>query len=178
VTAALVGPYLGSVGLLGLAGLGKLARPNDTARALAAASLPAKPTLIRVGAGAELAIAVAACVAPGPIPPVLVALSYLGFVGFIGLALTRGWPISSCGCFGRRDTLPTPTHLIIDSAAALVAVGWTLTGTARVSDAFAHQPWGGVPVALAAAVTTGLAYLLLTNPLDQLRVRRTNREPG
>jgi hypothetical protein len=104
-----------------------------------------------------------------------VALSYLGFAAFVGLALNHGWPIASCGCFGRPDTRPTPTHLIMDGAAVLLAIGWTLTGTARVSTAFADQPWGGVPLALAAAVTTGLAYLLLTNPLDQLRVRRTTR---
>jgi hypothetical protein len=173
VTAALAGPYLGLVALLGLAGLGKLAHPDDTARALAAARLPARPALVRAGAAAEVAVAVGACVLAGPIPPALVALSYLGFVGFVGLALNHGWPIASCGCFGRPDTRPTPTHLIINSAAALIAVGWVVTGPARVSGAFAHQPWNGVPLGLAAAVTTGLAYLLLTNPLDQLRARRT-----
>ena len=172
MTAALVGPYLGSVALLGLAGLTKLARPDDTTGALAAARLPARPALVRAGAAAEVAVAVAACVAPGPIPPALVALSYLGFVAFVGLALNHGWPIASCGCFGRPDTRPTPTHLIIDSAAALIAMGWVLTGTTRVSEAFDHQPWNGVPLGLAAAVTTGLAYLLLTNPLDQLRAGR------
>ncbi len=175
MTAALAGPYLGSVVLLGLAGLGKLVRPNDTAGALAAARLPGGPVVVRAGAAAEVAVVVAACVAPGPIPPALVALSYLGFVAFVGFALNRGWPISSCGCFGRPDTLPTPTHLIIDGSAALVAVSWALTGTAGVSSAFAHQPWGGVPLGVAAAATTGLAYLLLTNPLDQLSVRRTTR---
>lgn len=160
-------PYLAAVTLLGGAGAVKAVRPWDTANALRAAGWPSHPSLVRLGALAETAVAVAAIVAPGRVTGSLVAGCYLSFAGFIGLALRRGWVIASCGCFGRADTPPTVTHLVLDLAAAVAAVWWAMAGPSRLGRVFAHQPWGGFPLLLVAAVAAYLAYLVFTNPLDR-----------
>jgi hypothetical protein len=154
-------PYLAAVTLLGGAGAVKAVRPWDTANALRT-----HPSLVRVGAVAETAVAVAAVVAPGPVTGSLVAVCYLAFAGFIGLALRRGWVIASCGCFGRPDTPPTVTHLVLNLAAAGSAVWWAVAAPGRLSRAFAHQSWDGFPLLLVTAVAAYLAYLVFTNPLD------------
>jgi Methylamine utilisation protein MauE len=158
-------PYLAAVALLGGAGAVKAVRPWDTANALRAAGWPSHPSLVRLGAVVEMAVAVAALAAPGRVTGSLVAACYLAFAGFIGLALRRGWVIASCGCFGRPDTPPTVTHLVLDLAAAGSAVWWAFAGPSRLSRAFDHQPWGGFPLVLVAAVAAYLAYLVFTNPL-------------
>ena len=172
MTAALAGPYLASVGLLGLAGVAKLARPGDTAGALRAARLPSAALAVRAGALVEVGIAVAALIAPGPIPPALVAASYTAFALFVAVALAKRWPLASCGCFGRADTLPTVSHVVLNAAAALAALGWEVTGPRSVAAAFRHQPWAGVPLVFTIVVTCALAYLVFTNPLDQRALNR------
>jgi hypothetical protein len=175
MTTALAGPYLATVGLLGVAGVAKLIRPVDTAGALRAAGLPASPCLVRVGAAAEVALVALACTAHGPIPPALVALSYASFAVFVGLAVRKGWPMASCGCFGRPDTAPTRIHVALNVAAVLTAVGWGIGGPSSLGGAFSRQPWAGIPLGLAALVMAGLVYLLFTNPLDQRNLRRSIR---
>jgi hypothetical protein len=178
VTGALAGPYVAGAGLLGLAGVAKLINPVDTAGALRAAGLTRKKLAtrpqhasVRLGAVVEVAVAVAALTAPGPLPALAVAASYAGFAVFVAVALRRGWPLASCGCFGRPDTPPTVNHALLNAAAAGVAVGWAVTGPDRVSTAFATGPWSGAPLALAATAICALAYLLFTYPL-------THRRPG
>jgi hypothetical protein len=173
MTTALAAPYLASVGLLGLAGLAKVVRPSDTVGALKAAGLPASAGLVRVGATAEVAVAAFAWAVAGPVPVALVALSYAVFAACIGVALQKGWPIGSCGCFGRPDTAPTRTHAVLNVVAVLTAVGWAISGPPTLGGAFSHQPWGGIPLGLAAIVMAGLVYLLFTNPLDQRNLRRS-----
>jgi len=128
--AALAGPFLAITGLLGAGGAVKVHRPDSTARALREMGVPAPPTLVRLGAGAEVAIAAAAVTWASPPFVALVALSYLGFAGFVLVALRRGVPLSSCGCFGVADTPPTYGHLALDLAAAAVAVA--ALGSGRV----------------------------------------------
>jgi hypothetical protein len=162
-------PYLAAVTLLGAAGAVKAVRPWDTANALRAAGWPSQPSLVRIGASTETAVAVAAIAAPGRVTGALVAICYLAFSGFIGLALRRVWPIASCGCFGRPDTPPTVTHLVLNLAAALTAVWWAVAGPSRLARVFDHQPWGGFPLLLVSAVAAYLAYLVFTNTLSQAR---------
>lgn len=171
----IAGPFLAAVLLLGGAGLVKLVRPHDTAVALRAAGwglrLSRAELAVRIGAAAELAVATGALLAPGPLPATLVAVSYLGFSGFIATALHRRWPIASCGCFGRPDTVPTKSHVVVNAAAALAAGWWALAAHARVRSAVAQQPGDGIPLVLGALVCALLAYLVLTNPLAQARHR-------
>jgi hypothetical protein len=131
--------------------------------------------LIRVGAAAEMVVAVLACTVAGPAPAALVALSYASFAIFVSAALWKGWPIASCGCFGRPDTAPTRTHAVLNVAAAVAAVQWAIGGPPRLAEVFSHQPWEGIPLGLATVVMAALVYLLFTNPLDQRNLRRSIR---
>jgi len=125
---ALAGPFLVIAALLAGGGALKVHRPATTARALGQMGLPSSPSLVRVGAAAEMVVG-AGALAWGNRPfAALVALSYLGFATFVLLALRRGVPLSSCGCFGGlQDTPPTYGHLALNVAAAaaatVVAVG-------------------------------------------------------
>lgn len=160
-------PFLAATVVLGGAGLAKLWRPADTARALQAAGLRVSWNTVRLGALAEVALSVAALVTPGALTGALIAAAYAGFAGFVLVAMARGWPLSSCGCFGRADSRPGYQHAVLDLGASVVAVWWAATGPGRLGPLFVHQPWHGVPLALVTAVIAGLAYLIWTNPLSQ-----------
>lgn len=160
-------PYLAATAVLLVAGAAKLARPNDTARALQIAGLPSHRNLVRLGAAAEVALAGAALAWPGPVTGSLVAAAYLGFAGFVVVALVRGWPLSSCGCFGRPDTRPSYGHAALNAGAAATAAWWAVAGPGSLGPLFDHQPWHGGPLILVGAVIAGLAYLVWTNPIGK-----------
>ncbi len=126
--ATLAGPFLVTAAILAAGGASKVVRPTSTARAVGEMGLPAGPTLVRVGAAAELAIAAGALVGGGRPLAALVAASYAGFAAFVVAALRQGTPLSTCGCFGAADTPPTAIHLVVNLAAAGVAAAVALTG--------------------------------------------------
>lgn len=169
ITPLVTAPYLAATALLGGAGAAKAIRPEDTANALRAAGLAVPRQLVRAGAGVEVCIALAALASPGPLTGTLVALSYLGFAVFVALALRNRWPISACGCFGRADTPPTRAHLGLDLAAATCAAWWAAVAPSGLILAFAHQPWGGVPLGLVTGALAYLAFLVFNNPLIAAR---------
>jgi len=160
------GPYLAAALLLVAAGLAKVRRPADTAIALRRAGLPVPDWVVRAGAGAEVA---AGCWAftSGRLAAGVVALSYLGFAGFVALALRRGSPVSSCGCFGGRnktdnaDSPPTLSHAVLNLAAAATA-GWAaLHARPGVVSVLGRQPLAGVPLVLLTGAGAYLAYLVM-----------------
>ena len=111
---------------------------------------------------------------PGPSPGALVAFAYAGFAVFVLVALRRGWALTSCGCFGRPDTPPTLTHVVLNAGAAVSAAWWAAAwgwgdGLHRLGRLFFHEPWHGGPLALVIAVLAGLAYLVWTDPLPAAR---------
>jgi Methylamine utilisation protein MauE len=163
---AVSAPYLAAALMLVCAGVAKLARPDDTTRAVRAAGIPASRSWVRAGAGAEAAIGVAAIASPGPVTAALLAASYAAFAGFVVAALVRGWPLSSCGCFGKADTRPTAAHAAMNIGATAAALWWAAHAPNRPVHLFLHQPWHGAPLALVAAVIALLAYLVWTNPLE------------
>jgi hypothetical protein len=178
----LIGLFLIAAGLLVVAGMAKAARPDDTARAMAAllpGSPPLRPLrwLVRTGALAEAALGAVAIVFPRPLTAALVALSYLAFAGVVALARWRGGPLATCGCFGRPDTPPTALHLILDlalaGAAAAVAVGATSAGTLAAQ--LAHQPWAGAPLLFVSAVGLWLTALALSALAALTAARRPSR---
>jgi len=164
---AVTAPFLAAAAILAVAGVAKIRRPDDTARALIVAGLPAHRRLVRAGALAEVAVGAAAVAVPGPVTGTLVAASYAAFTLFVGLALARGWPLSSCGCFGRPDARPGYVHLLLDAGAAAAAIWWAVGAPSGIGPLFVHSPWHGIPLALVAAVIAGLAYLIWTNPLER-----------
>lgn len=167
---AAAAPFLAATALLAGAGAAKLWNPLYTARALAAAGLPAHRHLVRAGAAGELVVAVAAIAWPGVLTGALVAAAYGAFAAFVAVALHRGWALSSCGCFGRPDSRPAWPHVVLDALAAAAAGVWAVTAPARIGRLFSPgQPWHGIPLALVAAVIAGLAWAIWTNPIGEAR---------
>ncbi len=119
--ALLAGPFIVTAALLAAGGAAKVVKPAPTARALAEMGLRAPAGAVRAGAAVELAVAAGALAGAGRAFALLVAASYVGFAGFVAIALSRGVPLSSCGCFGVADTPPTGVHLGVNLAAAAVA---------------------------------------------------------
>lgn len=154
------GPYLAAALLLVAAGLAKVRRPADTSIALRRAGLPLPEWAVRAGAGAEVA---AGCWAltSGRAAAGLVALSYLGFAGFVSLALRRGSPVSSCGCFGKPDSPPTVSHVVLNLAAAATAAWAAFHAHAGAVTLLGHRPLVGVPLVLLTGAVAYLAYLVM-----------------
>lgn len=144
------------------AGIGKLIDPRHTSGALSQMGLPSRWALVRVLGVAELAIGAAVVVFAGPVSTVLLAVLYLGFGVFVIAALRSGTPLSSCGCFGRPDTPPSGTHLVVNMAAAAFlgpqAFGGGVAGIGVVVGAGDVM---AVPVAMAGVVLAYLLYALL-----------------
>jgi hypothetical protein len=148
--ALLAGPFLAAGVLLVAAGVPKLADPMPLVRAVRLAGLPAGRTSIRLVALAETAVGGYAVVAPGRVSGFLTAIAYLVFTAFVARALSRGGVLGSCGCFGKPDTPPTRTHLVVTGAIVAVATAVALSPPAR--------PW-------AAAGATGLTTLAFAGVL-------------
>ena len=161
----LLGLYLVACGLLVVAGAAKVARPNDTARALRA-TLPRFPEAegaVRVAAAAEAGLGAVALVLPIAPLAALVAASYLGFAVVVAVVRRRGGALASCGCFGTPDTPATGLHVVIDlvlAAAAASVAAADHTGTLR--PLLADQPLHGVPLVALSALAGWLTYLALT----------------
>ncbi|HET9444184.1 MAG TPA: MauE/DoxX family redox-associated membrane protein [Acidimicrobiales bacterium] len=120
------------------------------------------PAVVRAGAAAEVAVA-AAALAGLRAGAVLVAASYAAFVLFVLRALTRGSPLSTCGCFGRADTPPTRLHLAVNGVAAAVALLAARAGGGPSPGVVLDRLGGGQAAAfvLLALVGTGASYLVL-----------------
>ena len=151
---------VGAILLVG-AGAAKVLRPDDTARALRWS-----PAVVRAGALGEVIVGAGAAAVGGPVLIGAMAASYAGFAGFVLVALARGWPLSTCGCFGEPDTPPTVLHVVIDAGLALAAVGG-IDGPAPLRAAWDRPAWGAAVLVLS-GVTAGLAYLALAR-LPRLR---------
>jgi hypothetical protein len=156
----LAGPFLAAGGLLVVAGLPKLRDPLPLVRALRTTGLPASGLLVRLLALAEVALGVAAVVAPGRVTAALVAVAYAAFTAFVALAVRRGGVLGSCGCFGRPDTPPTRAHLVLTGGATATAAALAVSprGTGVWS---AATPASTAALAGFAALLGALAYLVL-----------------
>jgi len=117
----LAAPYLAAAGLLVVAGVLKLLRPAATVQALRTQSLPSSTALVRLLGAVELAVSGAA-LAGLPVGAAALAAAYAAFTGFVALALLRGRPLTSCGCFAEPDLPPTWAHPVLTAGLAAVCV--------------------------------------------------------
>ena len=170
--AVWTGPAAVAAGVLLVAGAAKVVRPDDTARALRIAGLPARPGVVRLGALAEVGIGAAALLGGHAVPRILVALSYVAFTAFLLFAMARHLPLSSCGCFGEPDVPPTTTHVVVDLVAALAVGGAATVGAPGFVEVLGDQPLAGVPFAVLVAVGVAAAVLVLTT-LPRLHAARS-----
>ena len=155
---ALTGPALVTALLLVLAGAQKLVDPTMTVGALRALRLPSSPGLVRAGSGAELALGASAVAVGGAALWWLVAASYLAFGAFVLAALRRGTMIGSCGCFGREETPPHPSHVVLNVALATAAAATAVRTPGSVLEALGDHPGTAVGVVALSAVALLLLY--------------------
>lgn len=155
---ALTVPALVSAALLALAGAQKLLDPTMTVGALRALGLPSAPWLVRVGSAVELVLGVVAIAVGGAAWWWGVALSYLVFAAFVAAALRKGTMIGSCGCFGRDETPPHWTHVVLNLALAGLAAGTAMRSPGAPLEALAHDPGRAVGAVALAGVALYLLY--------------------
>jgi hypothetical protein len=177
--ALLAGPFLAAGVLLVAAGVPKILDPMPLVRAVRQSGLPAGRTSIRLLALAETAVGLYAVITPSRVSGLLTALAYLVFTAFVARALASGGVLGSCGCFGKADTPPTRTHLVVTSAIVAVAAAVAVDPPA--------SPWGSLTtatfttVALAAVIAflawTVMAVLPGISP-KVIRAAATSRTGG
>ncbi len=159
--SALAGPYLASAVLLVVAGGGKLVDPLPLVRALRSVHLPGGARAVRVLAGAEIALGLAAAVTGSRLTAALVALSYATFTAFVLRARSVGGVLASCGCFGRSDTPPTAVHVAVTAAFAVAAAGVAVRPLGPISEVLFAGAGAGLPLLLAVAAVAVTSYLVL-----------------
>lgn len=157
----LTAPFLAAAVLVALAGWLKVQRPAETAQALRTQGLPSAPVLVRLLGVVELVVAGLA-LAGTTVGAITLTALYAGFTGFVLLALLRGRPLSSCGCFGSPDTPPSWWHVGVTSSSAVCAGAVAALGTSAGLPALATASWGAGLAAVAGTVLVlGLAYAVL-----------------
>ncbi len=177
---AVVTPAAGSfaiaASLLVVGGVLKAARPADTATAMRQSGLPAAPWLVRAGALVEAGIGVAALVTGDRVAAVLVAGSYAAFTAFITIALIRGTPLASCGCFGKEDSPPTRLHVALTAAAAAAGIAVAVQPGVGLATVVRTQPLAGIPFVALVVCGVAFAYVALTSVPRVLAL--VHRQPG
>jgi hypothetical protein len=178
---SLLGGFLIACLLLVAAGAMKVRAPADTARALSAL-VPAVPlsvsvVAVRLGAGLEGLLGLAALIAPFGALTVAVGASYVLFGAFVLVAKARGGVLSTCGCFGEPDTPPTFLHAGVDLflAASALAVALAPHPWSTPAAALGHQPAHGVPLAAVSVLGAWVLYLV-TVRLARLQAVRQRLE--
>ncbi len=155
---ALTGPALVAAALLALAGAQKVVDPTMTVGALRALRLPSSATLVRAGSTLELALGVGAIAVGGAVLWSAVAVSYVLFAAFVVAALRKGTMIGSCGCFGREDTPPHWSHVVLNLALAALAAANAVRSPAAPLDALVDHPGAGAAVVALAALSLYLLH--------------------
>lgn len=174
---ALTGVVLAGGGLLAVAGVPKLTRPHETARALRSVGITfVRDWHVRLLAAAEVALGVVVVLTAARPALALTALAYVAFSVFLLVALRRGGVVSSCGCTGRADTPPTYAHLVMTTAFAVGAGVGAVTGAGGLLTLDRGTGGWAVPGVLIAAMVTGwLGWVVLT-VLPRLTALRTAAE--
>jgi hypothetical protein len=175
---AWAGPFYAVALLLGAAGALKAVDPVDTVGALRALGIRVPPPAVRLGGAVEVVVALWAIATGALVPALLVAVSYLAFSAFVVVALRRGTPIGSCGCFGKVDTPPSGWHLVVNGGAVVAALGVALTGPTPVAAVLADQPGAGLPFVAFTLIAAFLAFLLVTALPRLQQAARLARTPG
>jgi uncharacterized membrane protein YadS len=159
---ALTGPYAAAAALLVVGGAPKTWAPADTSRALRELRLPSARPLVRALGGLEVLTGVAAL--SWSTRPVALALAgwYAVFTVVVTVALRSDKPLASCGCFGRADTPPTRTHLVLVAAGTATAGAAALWPTAPLGPALGDDLAVAVPFVVLTSCVVWFGYLVMS----------------
>ena len=155
--------------LLIAAGALKVIAPAPASDALGVAGLPSHPTIVRVGAAAEVFLGIAALVwATMAIDllvalsfAILVGLSFAAFAAFVEL-LRRKPDAQSCGCFGGTGEVPSGRHVLGNLVLALGCAVAAATGAPSMVVLVQRHVGLGLVFVVASAAAAWLAALLLS----------------
>jgi hypothetical protein len=150
-------PVVAGALFLVVAGAGKVRRPAGAAGALTSVGIRVGRPVIRAMGAAEVALGVTALAVGGVVPTLLVGLSYIGFTGFVVVALRTGGALSSCGCLGRPDTPPTITHAVVTAALGVTTL--VAAGSGGVDSGHLSASGADVALLLFTALVTWLLWL-------------------
>jgi hypothetical protein len=157
VGAFLAGPFLAACVLLVLSGGGKLIRPGPARAAVRAAGIPAAAAVVAAFGVAELGAGAVGAITGGG-AAVAVAACYGALVVF-AVRLLRRAPSTPCACLGSSTAVVTPSHVVLDSLAACIALVAASAGSPWVQFA-GHWFTAAVFVTLVLC-SAGLASLVL-----------------
>ena len=144
------------------AGAAKFVRPRPTAIALRSVGLRVPVVVIRGFSLFELIVAGDSLVENSVWSRAVLAASYLGLGGFIAVALVRGLPLASCGCFGEPDTPPTVAHLVLNLGLACGALMALSDDAPAPGSVLVRTPGAGAVATIGVAVATACCILVLT----------------
>lgn len=172
-----IGGLLGVVaGVLALGGLAKVRAPEATEPMLRTLGLPSGRWAARLLGLVELGVGAAAYLLGGRALAVVVAALFIAFTVAVLRLRAAGPDAASCGCFGRSSAPPTLVHVVVDAAAALVAVVAAVVDAPGLLAMRADLPLGGVGEVIVSAVAIGLTVAVLTVLPEALVAAR--RGPG
>jgi hypothetical protein len=161
--SALIVPYWTAALMLIVAGIPKVVDPTPTALVAQGTGLPSSAVVVRALGLVELVVGAGAIFLGGPWFAALVGACYLGFAVVVLRGLIRG-DMDSCGCFASDDSPPSPLHVGIDLALALVAAVVTTSGhVPSIFDVFRVTGTGVATITTVLVVVDGaLLYLVMT----------------
>jgi hypothetical protein len=152
----LAAPFAAVAGLLVVAGALKLLGPAPDVGAPALGAAGA-----RAAGLAEIALGVAALVAPGRLTAALVAAAFAAFAAY-SLRLVVADDASDCGCFGVESTRVGAGHVLLDLACAGVAAAAVAEPPRALASLVADAPLTGLVLAAGVATVVYAIYLAYT----------------
>jgi hypothetical protein len=167
-----------AAGLLLVAGVAKLLRPDPTARALSSAGLGGSPLIARVLGTVELIVGGACLLRPSPPFAGAMAVAYLAFAGFLSYLIVARVPEASCGCLGRRQVPPSRLHVLLNLVAVVTATLAALDPLPGLPALVAKLPLYGVPFLIGGGALGYAAYLTVALLPEVFRtLRPTDAKP-
>jgi methylamine utilization protein MauE len=151
------GPFLAACALLAWSGAAKLVSPRYTRAAARAIALPSTAGAVRVLGAIELGAACLGAVL-GHAAALLVAVVYVG-VAVVALRLLRQSPATPCGCLGASNSPASRAHVVVNGAAALIAVAAAFGGSPLAG--ISELPLAGVPFVVLVVCAARLAALTI-----------------
>jgi hypothetical protein len=161
-----------SAGLLAVAGVAKIVRPEPAARALYAAGIPGRGGAARAVGFVEVGVGVGAFAIPNAATELVLSLSYLSLAGFVAFLLLARPGSTSCGCAGARDLPPSAAHVALNLAAAGAALVAAFSPPPGPASVVTSLGWVVIPFAIGLAATGTLVVALATETAAAFRAFR------